>query len=97
MKNFRELLVELEVLAVSPVAGKKQLNEDARQETVQYISKMKEAFGDMEDETMSSDNAQDLGGEEVSDEPKEEKSMEERVAELEAKVAALEAKDEPKA
>src|ERR1700676_23324 len=45
MKTFREFLRELETVSST---DKTQLNEDARQETVQYITKMKEAFSDME-------------------------------------------------
>ena len=46
MKTLREVLNELEVIA--KVSGKSKLTESAAQATVQYITKIKEAFGDME-------------------------------------------------
>ena len=53
MTTMRKLLDELEAISVKKVAGKNQLNENAHQETVNYITKMKEAFGDMEDDSMA--------------------------------------------
>src|SRR5882672_3818128 len=46
MKEFHEILKDLEVVTNS--SDKVSLNEDARQETVQYVTKMREAFDDME-------------------------------------------------
>lgn len=105
MATMRDLLNDLETISAKPAAmGKKQLNEDARQETVNYIKKMKEAFGDMENEHNSAENlnpnyempAEEETPAEDSEVPKEEKTLEERVAELEAKVAELESKLEEK-
>ena len=95
MKNFREVLNELAVVA-SSASTKKTLNENARQETVQYITRMKEAFGDMENPPEETSSTENLPSETPTEEQPEEKTLEERVADLEKEVADLKAKLENK-
>jgi len=99
MKNLRELINELEVIATAKVVGKTKLTESAAHETVKYITKMKEAFGDMEHAEENPEEKNSFAPDVHSEEqPEEEKTMEERVSELEEEVAALKAKlEEPKA
>lgn len=91
MTTMRKLLDELEAISVKKVAGKNQLNENAHQETVNYITKMKEAFGDMEDDSMAPVVSHDEAPEDDAEQP-EEKTVEERLEALEAEVADLKAK-----
>jgi len=92
MKTLREVLNELAVISTSS-SGKKQINEDARQATVQYITKMKEAFGDMENGVEADEAPADTGyGAPEDAAPEEEKTVEERLAALEEEVASLKAK-----
>jgi len=89
MKTLREVLNELEVIA--KVSGKSKLTESAAQATVQYITKMKEAFGDMENGVEADE---EMPADKESEEVEEQKTVEERLVELEEKVAALEAEKE---
>jgi hypothetical protein len=100
MATLRELLTELEGIAS---AKKSKLTESAAHETVKYISRMKEAFGDMEN-GVEADEAPADEGEGAADEvvaaPEKATTVDEKIEALEKRIAALEAKlevegDEP--
>jgi hypothetical protein len=95
MKNIDDMVNELDAV-VKGTAKKTKLTESMMSQTVDYISRIKEAFGDME-AAEDAEQSMPMGepeGEQPGEEDRseEEKTLEERVKELEEKVAELEAK-----